>query len=118
MYTELIDGPIQGRNKNASIVHIEDINYESCDHERYTSLFQYGESIRNHFAVNGSVRGYRGEFYMSILWVDIDNYDVSEAFIQSLRSENPPRRYSEGSHKMPKLCFHGRLSIHAFATEP
>ena len=46
MYTELIDGSIQSRNQNARIVHLEDIGYESCDHERYTSLFQYGESIR------------------------------------------------------------------------
>lgn len=112
MYTELIDGPIQGRNKNASIVHIEDINYESCDHERYTSLFQYGESIRNHFAVNGSVRGYRGEFYMSILWVDIDNYDVSEAFIQSKLFV---KKIISGYLVDPRqiyICFSGKKGFH------
>ena len=112
MYTELIDGSIQSRNQNARIVHLEDIGYESCDHERYTSLFQYGESIRNHFAVNGSVKGYRGEFYMNILWVDIDNADVSLAlqsskdFVKKLVSEylvDPSQVY---------ICFSGKKGFH------
>ena len=57
MYTELVDGPLAQRNKNARIVHLEDVGYEATDHERYLSLFQYESSIRNHFEVTGSVSG-------------------------------------------------------------
>ena len=112
MYTELIDGSIQSRNKNARIVHLEDIGYESCDHERYTSLFQYGESIRNHFSVNGSVKGYRGEFYMNIVWVDIDNADVEEAFNQSKAFVK--RLISEYlvDPKQIYICFSGKKGFH------
>lgn len=73
MYTELVDGPLAQRNKNARIVHLEDVGYESSENERYLSLFQYESSIRNHFEVTGSVSGYKGEFYMNVLWIDIDN---------------------------------------------
>jgi KaiC/GvpD/RAD55 family RecA-like ATPase len=73
MYVEVITGDIHKRDINAEIKHFSDVQYESCDTERYTSLFQYDEGIKNHFELVGSVKGYSGVLYMDRLWIDLDN---------------------------------------------
>jgi replicative DNA helicase len=73
MYVEVITGDIHQRDVNAEIKHFSDVQYESCDTERYTSLFQYDESIKSHFAMVGTVKGYSGVLYMDRLWIDLDN---------------------------------------------
>ena len=113
MYTELVDGPLTQRNKNARIVHLEDVGYEATDHERYLSLFQYESSIRNHFDVTGSVSGYKGEYYMNVFWIDIDNssdlkasHDEAKKLVAKLISEYlvlPQQIY---------ICFSGCKGFH------
>lgn len=78
MYVEVIDGSIRQRNSNAKIAHLSEVQYLPCDHERYTSLFQYEESIINHFNLIGSVAGYKGNLYMERLWIDLDNEEHPE----------------------------------------
>lgn len=113
MYVELINGSISNRNNNASIVHLQDVQYAPSDKERYTSLFPYAESIKEHFNTFGTVSGYTGDLYMNWLWIDIDNekdiqqaYKSAEQLIQRLVAN-----YEVAPNQMA-ICFSGNKGYH------
>ena len=113
MYVELINGSISNRNNNASIVHLQDVQYEASHQERYISLFQYAETIKTHFESLGTVSGYKGDLYMNRLWIDIDNKDdLNKAHASALALINRLTADYEVAPNQITICFSGNKGYH------
>lgn len=113
MYVELINGSLSNRNNNASIVHLQDVQYEASHDERYISLFQYAETIKTHFESLGTVSGYKGDLYMNRLWIDIDNKENLEAAHASAAALiNRLTADYEVAPNQITICFSGNKGYH------
>lgn len=76
MYKELIEHSVKNRGK---IVHVTEISGKPVNHERYTSLFTFDESIKDYVELNGSVTGFEGACTADGVWIDVDCSDLSQA---------------------------------------
>ena len=79
MFKELIEGSYKQRKQNGSIVPKSEIKQIPCNHERFMSLFTFGDSINEYYKNNQSIRGYKDKIYAEAFWFDIDSEDLEEA---------------------------------------
>lgn len=80
-----VDVAFGGANKRNNLVNITKLkapNVPDC----YRTVYRYPDAMREHFAKNGTVSGYRGYVYADWLPVDIDDKDINAAHMTARKA--------------------------------
>lgn len=112
MYFEVVEGDLKHRRQNGKIVHETDLAQSEYRGERYLSLFQYPESIKQFYEINKTVAGYSGAYYLKRFWIDIDSSDLHLAQKDAIEVVHRLISYFEVDREEIYICFSGGKGFH------
>jgi len=112
MYFEVVEGDLQHRRQNGKIVHETDLAQSEYKGEKYLSLFQYPESIKQFYDIHQTVAGYNGNYYLKRFWIDIDSKDLEIAKRDAIEVVHRLISYFEVDRDEIYICFSGGKGFH------